>query len=147
MKKTVSKRLATLVLAFGLLAAGLAAQSDPALAKLLFGLGTQSENGLYKIVAGTTNSPLPPVGPIHVWLLTVQDAEGNPVTGATITIDGGMAAHGHGLPTAPEVVSEDPPGTYHIDGVKFSMIGEWQLRFTIDSPLGKDTAEISFTLK
>ena len=56
---------------------------------------------------------------------------GEKISGATISIDGGMKAHGHGLPTAPEVVATDIPGQYEIEGLKFSMPGDWILGFRV----------------
>ena len=137
-------RRSIVALAGTLLAGSIA---GPALAGLGLAFHADSTNGLYVIVASPADTPAPALGPIHAWILEVKNASGEPVTGATIAVDGGMAAHGHGLPTAPQVVAENPPGTYRIDGVKFSMMGEWQMRFTIDSPAGKDTAEISFNVK
>ena len=51
----------------------------------------------------------------------------------TIAMDGGMPAHGHGLPTAPKVVATDKVGEYRIEGLKYSMTGEWLLGFMLQS--------------
>ena len=52
---------------------------------------------------------------------------------AKISIAGGMPAHHHGLPTSPVVSWSKTKNTYIIEGLKFSMPGEWQLRFLIEN--------------
>ena len=86
------------------------------------------------------------VGPIHSWLVHVADRDGAPVMGAEITLDGGMPAHGHGLPTVPEMTDELGEGTYRIDGVKFSMIGHWVLTVTVQSAQHLDSAHFELTI-
>jgi hypothetical protein len=66
------------------------------------------------------------------------------VEGATITVDGGMPQHGHGLPTSPRVTKSHGDGVYQIDGVRFNMGGWWEFRLAIASPAGADT--ITFNL-
>lgn len=58
----------------------------------------------------------------------IQDLSGVGVEGADVVIDGGMRAHGHGLPTSP-VVEEIGGGAYQIKGLKFSMPGMWEIVF------------------
>ena len=71
------------------------------------------------------------MGALHSWLLTLKTAAGQPVEDATITIDGGMPEHGHGLPTSPAVSAHLGAGKYRVEGVKFTMSGWWELRFAI----------------
>jgi hypothetical protein len=54
----------------------------------------------------------------------ITDARGQPVDDATITVDGGMPEHGHGLPTRPRVTRALGDGMYEIEGLRFSM-GGW----------------------
>ena len=86
------------------------------------------------------------LGEMHSWSLLVHDADGMTVDGATVTVDGGMPAHGHGLPTAPKVVDGDGPGFYRIEGLRFNMPGNWELRLRIDGAPGADTAVLEFEL-
>jgi len=76
----------------------------------------------------------------------VTDAQGRPVDGATIAIDGGMPEHGHGLPTQPRVTRALGGGLYEIEGLRFNMGGWWELKLAIDSPAGADrvTFNLSF---
>jgi hypothetical protein len=106
----------------------------------------KSEAGLYAYTAAPAEKTAS-VGPIHVWRVTLADASGKPVTAAKIMVEGGMPGHGHGLPTAPEMTGEAEPGVYLVDGVKFSMTGEWELRFVIDATPGKDIAVAKFSIE
>lgn len=96
----------------------------------------------------TIQSRLEPVAinHIHSWELEVRDVQGKLVSNATIQIDGGMPAHNHGLPTAPRVTKELGPGRYLLEGMKFQMGGEWEVRFLIDAGAGKETLTLDFVL-
>lgn len=72
-----------------------------------------------------------PVNKMHQWTLHVETVDGKPVENATITVDGDMPQHGHGLPTSPRVTKYLGNGDYLIDGMKFQMAGWWQMEFTI----------------
>lgn len=83
-------------------------------------------------------------------LLTVPvlivDANGRPVEGATITVDGGMPEHRHGLPTQPLVKRSLGGGVYEIEGLRFSMGGWWELKLAIQSPAGIDHVTFNLSL-
>jgi hypothetical protein len=103
-----------------------------------------SERDLFEL----TVSPTPahaPVNRLHTWRLTLRTADGEAVTGARITVDGDMPAHGHGLPTVPQV-RELGDGAYVVEGMKFQMGGKWYVEFRVTSPRGDDVARIDFTL-
>lgn len=104
-----------------------------------------SKNGLYNVALRPEDGE-PTVGPIHTWLVTLTAADGERVEDASITVDGGMPAHGHGLPTQPEMVDEIEPGIYRIDGMKFSMKGQWELRLAIEAAPGADTIAFHYVL-
>ncbi len=76
---------------------------------------------------------------------TLTDASGLPLTAASVTVSGGMAMHGHGLPTSP-VVEDLGEGRYVIKGLKFSMGGDWQLRLTVTSGTVIDAVDFTFAL-
>ena len=80
----------------------------------------------------------PAINQMHSWQVKLATADGTPVRGATFRVDGGMPQHGHGLPTQPRVTRELAPGTYALDGMKFSMTGWWELKLAIDGPQGAD---------
>jgi hypothetical protein len=104
-----------------------------------------SEKGLYQVAIEPEAGPLV-LGALHSWLLTLKTQAGQPVTDATITVDGGMPQHGHGLPTSPAVSANLGAGKYRVDGLKFTMTGWWQLRFAVTAPSGSDNAVFNVTL-
>jgi hypothetical protein len=80
---------------------------------------------------GYVSAPTPvPLLQLHSWTVTIRDAAGKPVDGATVTVSGGMPAHGHGLPTVPQVKSLGA-GRYLVEGLKFHMPGAWAVGFRI----------------
>jgi hypothetical protein len=92
-----------------------------------------SRNRVFAVSYVSDPSPVPLLK-IHSWTITVRDAAGNPVPDARVTVLGGMPAHGHGLPTAPQVQNLGG-GRYLIEGLKFHMPGAWVVGFRIkDGP-------------
>ena len=73
----------------------------------------------------------PQTGSFQSCKLDLTDQRGNPTRKAIIKLSGGMPAHGHGLPTAPEVVADASPGTYLIKGLRYSMPGAWLIDMKI----------------
>jgi YtkA-like len=92
--------------------------------------GVMSENGLFRASWASTPAT-PPINAVHEWVLHVETAEGEPATGAIITVDGDMPAHGHGMPTQPEVTEDRGNGDYLVEGMSFQMGGYWIVDFTI----------------
>jgi len=75
---------------------------------------------------------VPPEGAIGIqqiqsWQIKLATPAGVPIPGALVYMNGGMPEHGHGLPTRPVVTKEIVPGTYLLEGLKFSMPGWWEL--------------------
>ena len=68
----------------------------------------------------------------QTWLLLIRDAVSDePVTPVRVAVGGGMPAHGHGLPTQPQVTEYLGDGQYQLEGLMFNMAGQWQLIFEI----------------
>ena len=87
------------------------------------------------------------VGPIHTWTVEVATADGPAGRdGASISIDGGMPQHGHGLPTEPQVTEELGGGRYKVEGMKFNMPGWWTIKLEVAGPAGTDSATFNLTL-
>ena len=95
-------------------------------------LDRQTERGLFRVSVSSAEQPIP-MNRIHRWTVKLNDAQGRPVSGAQIAVDGGMPEHGHGLPTAPKAAPGAQPGTYLINGMKFSMDGWWELKLRIQA--------------
>jgi hypothetical protein len=124
---------------------GVMAMMAPPPADLDLSLSKATDHGLY---IGTLEPGISPVtvGPIHSWTVALTTPAGDPVEHATITVDGGMPQHGHGLPTRPEVTGEVSRGHYALEGMKFNMPGWWVIKLEITGPAGTDTATFNVTL-
>jgi hypothetical protein len=103
-----------------------------------------SKRGLYRLAIAARPADSP-VNVLHTWSLDVRDGAGRPVRGASITVDGDMPGHGHGLPTTPRV-RERGGGRYVVQGMKFQMGGAWYVRFRIAARPGRDVARVDFVL-
>ena len=86
------------------------------------------------------------INKIHNWVLHVEDSEGNAVTDAIITVNGGMPEHNHGLPTVPQVTATLEDGDYQVEGMRFHMRGYWEIRVAIDIGTERDSVTIPLSL-
>ena len=86
-----------------------------------------------------------PKGKLHRWTLHLATASGTPVDSATLTVNGGMPQHGHGLPTRPQVTRALGNGDHLVEGMKFNMGGWWVVTFRVSSAQGRDS--VVFNLK
>lgn len=105
-----------------------------------------SENGLFKVSYTSINGTIP-VNQMHQWTLHVETADGQPVENATISLDGDMPQHGHGLPTRPQVTEYLGNGDYLVEGLKFQMGGWWLVDFTITADGQTDAVHFNMMVK
>ena len=105
-----------------------------------------TDNGLFQVSYTPSNGSIP-VNQMHQWTLHVETADGLPVEDATITLDGDMPQHGHGLPTSPKVTKYLGNGDYLVEGLKFQMGGWWVLDFVITAEGQSDTVRFNMMLK
>ena len=138
-----NKQLLALLLATFALLTVAACASQPAADQFGFGPRTSAQNRY----TATIEPPAQPLKPRRMMKLqvTIRDAAGHPVDGASIDVDGGMPQHGHGLPTKPRVTKNLGDGRYEIEGLRFNMGGWWELRLAVQSPAGAD--RVVFNLK
>lgn len=94
----------------------------------------------------SSTPPVPPVNEMHTWTIHLEDADGVPIDGASIGVDGDMPAHGHGMPTQPRVTDYLGNGDYLVDGMQFQMGGEWYVEFSIAVDSVEDVVRFDFTL-
>lgn len=127
-----------LTLTLGLLLAGCGADPNHA-----WHLQQPSDKGTYQATLSCASAPIP--GAFQECKLTLQGAQAVPAN-LLVAVDGGMPAHGHGLPTAPQAIPTDTNGTYRIDGLKFSMPGEWVLGFLLDNGTQPEKVVFRFSL-
>ena len=106
----------------------------------------ESDNGVFR-VSYTPSTAMIPVNEMHQWTLHVERADGTPVEDATITVDGDMPEHGHGLPTSPRVTQYLGNGDYRVEGLKFQMGGWWLVDFTITANGQTDAVHFNMMLK
>lgn len=104
-----------------------------------------SREGLYAVRI-TPESGAIEIGPIRNWVLNLRNWQGDAIYPARITVGGGMAGHGHGLPTQPLVTAYGGDGDYLVEGVRFSMAGDWRLSFLIDSQAGRDRVDFELSI-
>ena len=72
---------------------------------------------------------------------------GKQLENLSVFIGGGMPAHHHGLPTQPEVIWSEKQQANRVEGLKFSMPGQWQLRFFIHDKANKLKDVATFNIK
>lgn len=89
-----------------------------------------SKDGKYIVSLYSNESPIP-LRRIHTWTLHVEKNDGSPLENAKIYVFGGMPMHNHDFPTVPTINQYLGHGDYLVEGVKFSMKGHWEMRFTI----------------
>ena len=102
-----------------------------------------SENGLFR-GSWQSRPEAPAINVVHEWVLHIETAGGEPVSGALVTLDGDMPAHGHGMPTTPEVTEDLGNGDYLVEGMSFQMGGYWVIDVTVSA--GGQTDLIRFGL-
>ena len=90
-----------------------------------------SINSHFQVSYKSKQEPIP-LNQIHQWVLHVKNNDGQAVENAMLSIDGGMPAHNHGLPTQP-LATEIGNGDYLIEGMKFSMTGTWEMWIQIQT--------------
>jgi len=88
----------------------------------------------------------PVIGDFHDWIIEVTDENGKGIENAEFRFDGGMAAHGHGLPSQPTVTQYLGEGKYLIEGLLFNMAGDWTLMVAVKKGSFIDTAQFVMTL-
>ena len=106
--------------------------------------GVVSEEGHF-VGSWTSDPAVPPVNMVHQWVVHIETPDGEPVEGASITVGGDMPAHGHGMPTQPEVTADLRGGDYRIEGMAFQMGGYWIIDVTVTA--GGETDLIRFGLE
>lgn len=139
--------LGGLVLAFAIIMSVMMTRMNTAIPSDLDYSATRlSDNGLFNVSYTASNGTVP-VNQIHEWTLHVETANGEPVEDATITVDGDMPQHGHGLPTRPRVTKYLGNGDYLVEGLKFQMAGWWVMDFTVTAAGQTDTVRFNMRLQ
>ena len=109
------------------------------------GPARSTDLGRYRIAYASTLQPLA-INSIHAWVISVADADGQPVENAELAVTGGMPAHDHGLPTAPRMTRNLGGGSYLVEGMRFHMGGAWEVTLAIMGPDGRDSLTLRLNL-
>jgi len=107
--------------------------------------GTAAEEHGLRVTYSTPEGAIE-INRIHSWTLHIATADGEPVTGADISVSGGMPQHDHGLPTRPRVTREIGEGDYRLEGVRFHMGGYWEIVVTITTADGQHIVTLPLEL-
>jgi hypothetical protein len=109
----------------------------------LWQLTQTSDQGAYQAELSCTSPP--GVGKFEGCSLHLESPQTLP-NDLKIAVDGGMPSHGHGLPTAPQAVATATADVYRIEGLKYSMPGEWVLGFLLHTGAQQDRIIFKFTI-
>jgi hypothetical protein len=104
-----------------------------------------TNNGTFIVSFESEMDPIR-IGAMHSWILHVETADGQPLEGAAILVDGGMPDHGHGLPTSPQVTQDMGNGDYLVEGLRFQMGGWWEVKFSITADGVTDNVTFNIVL-
>ena len=104
----------------------------------------RSENGHFQVSYESLLNPIA-INQIHSWTLKLFDAEGQPINDARVLVEGGMPVHNHGLATAPSVEAIGNGG-YLLQGLRFHMMGYWELELSIIQGSIQDKAIIKLDI-
>lgn len=118
---------------------------DAVAAEADFSAFTLSRDGRYRVRFEPDVLPLP-LNLMHGWMLQVQSSDGQPADGLELSLSGGMPAHDHGLPSAPQVQALAEPGRYRVEGLRFHMQGEWVLQLLVRSAGREDLVRLAVRL-
>lgn len=88
--------------------------------------------------------PSPPAKGNNTWKVRVEDADGNPVTGAAIETKAYMPDHGHSSSIKPTATEQAEDGVYEIAPINLFMPGIWEITLTV-TPDGGSAAAVKFT--
>lgn len=96
-----------------------------------------SRGGHFRLTWASEVEPLA-INRMHSWTIQLRSADGEPLDNAKILVSGGMPLHNHGLPSSPRVTEALGDGRYRLAGMRFHMLGEWELVFNVESGKQRD---------
>lgn len=104
-----------------------------------------SHSGRYRITVRPTQMP-PSLAALHQWTVRIEPANNTVAKPTRILFDASMPSHGHGLVTTPQVTRNLGDGEFLVEGVKFHMAGDWEIRVTVIDAQSQDQALIQVTV-
>jgi hypothetical protein len=93
-----------------------------------------------------TADPAPPANGVNDWLLTITDANGQPIDNAALTVTPFMPDHGHGTSVVPEITPQSG-GTYDVNPLYLFMPGVWRVTISVQSNGSTDSVAFFFCIQ
>ena len=112
------------------------------------GLEREGEEGRVRVRL-VDSDPVPQDTGLYTWTLTVEDLEGEPVVGASVSAEPTMPAHGHGtFPAITEATPLEEVGHFRLADMDLFMAGVWDVALTVSLvDGGADTLTFHFRLE
>lgn len=104
--------------------------TDPRAMAYAVGLSQTATGGTVKVTF-VSATPAPPALNLNEWTVKLTDANGDPVTGATIAVKPFMPDMGHGSSETPQITPMATEGMYQVTLLNLFMPGIWTNTFTI----------------
>jgi hypothetical protein len=105
-----------------------------------------SEAGRFALQAFGLDNP-ERLNHMHAFDLSIVTTDGRPVGGALISIIGEHRFARNPLPTSPQVSPGDGTGSYHVEGLRFHVPGQWRLVVNIEFEQVRDRATLDILVK
>ncbi|MGE0326121.1 MAG: FixH family protein [Polyangiaceae bacterium] len=108
------------------------------------GLSKMTTTGMFEVMLMDAD-PAPPAKLANTWMVHIKDANGDNVSGATLTVNPNMPAHGHGSSKA-VAVTDMGDGMYQLDPVYMQMAGHWAVPISVTMGADTDSAQFDFCI-
>jgi len=114
--------------------------SDPRVQAFQLGLQSACVGGLCRVRV-VEATPASVVQGLNDWTLVLEDPEGKPIDGATLSIKPTMPDHGHGSPTITQIAPLGG-GRYRATGINLAMRGVWIVPVVASGPVNDQASFI-----
>jgi len=105
-----------------------------------------SDNQQFQVSYKSVLEPIK-INNLHAWKIFIKDKDGKYINDAEIEVSGGgMPDHNHGFPTNPQITQNFGDGCYLLEGLKFHMMGWWNITLSITHKDISDTVTFNLTL-
>lgn len=118
--------------------------NDPRVSSYSAGMSQVGLQGTLKFVLVSAD-PAPPARDLNAWTVQVQDAAGNPLSGASLAVKLWMPDHGHGPATVPIIAASG--ADISVKQMNLFMAGVWQITLTATVNGQTDSATFTFCVE
>jgi hypothetical protein len=119
---------------------------DPRAETFTANMEREGAEGLLTFVL-ESGDPAPPAKGNNAWTVQVVDADGAPVSGATVTASPFMPDHGHPTSVVPQVTEGENAGEYDISPLYLFMPGLGEITIRAEWDETTDSAKFSFCVQ